>query len=265
MSSPTETSLRVSDIDHENDKNSIIQIWNGINRPLGRVDVYPCHNRHRHDSSQCIFSHEYLFKYPLVRCRHCAAGYCRDEELCILETITDRAGIEAQVYSVCRGFVERLKSRMSEQALEGKKRQRNEDNEMLTPSAPIASILEPPVKKSSAIDSRRRSPSVTVLESSLTTANPRATPSPVSSPHVYLTIDSTTMDAALALMKSSVFEGILKISVRKFEELAGELEPSQLLKFEKDITKIPGGKTLVQIAKLKLENEELQRKLASRK
>lgn len=276
MNSEEVLSLRVSDITRDSSKDSLIRLWSPVGRPSGAFrDTYPCNNHKSHSTSQCVFSHEYLLDYPLVRCRNCISGYCRSKDMCQLLTITDRAGISAKVYVACDGFVDRLKKRMQEQSADGMKRQREEAEYVPTsvidetpPTAPAASVFDPPLKKHNSMVELPRgkaSPSPPLLEKPSTVLAPVAKRPEVVPTFVYLPVDANTIEAIAAIIHQSGFEGMLKVTPRKLEDLATTIAPVHLLKFEKELVKINGTKNLLEIAKLKLHNEELQRQLAALK
>lgn len=266
--------LLTTDINSQEDKNSIIRLWEGEGF---KINTAACQNKKNHNQDQCCFSHEFLQNYPLVRCRYCADGYCHDKNVCALRDIPDKFLGYVTVYCVCRGFADALQADNHDEDVE---HNNNPDDsvdhhehdvvlgtEELEPITSTQSISDSPFRKTLSFNPEPMfhmpAPASPVLTSNyinkLTTigkikrSNPNA--------YVHLTVNTTTIDALLLIITRPEFEGILKLNARKFEDMVAELEPLPLLKFEEALSKIPVGETLMQIAKLKLQNEELQRQL----
>jgi hypothetical protein len=244
MKSKKIMSLSVADIISEDDKASIIRLWEveGI-----KINTTACQNRTNHNLNHCGFSHEFLQHYPLVRCRYCVEGFCHDKNSCILRSIPDKFLGSITVYCVCRGFAEELQAtnhHIHDDIVLGTE---EDEVEPLFNPEPIfqipAPVLSSNYNKTTIINA-----DLLKTNNKIKRSNPNA--------YVHLTVDATTIDAILLLITKPTFEGILKLNARKFEDMVAELEPVQLLKFEETLSKIPAGEALLEIAKLKLQNEE---------
>jgi hypothetical protein len=260
--------VNVVEIKYREDQEAIFRVWNNAGRPnVEWLDTFPCRylNAARQCKAQCKFSHETLFKKPLVRCQACNQNRCKRKCDLVLKWVMAQNGKEERAYSVCLGFVDDLntylrnKADMTVAMAEARRvspvifRAAPTIHDSVTiPRCPVSppKLVIPTEKERTSLDrvgntDRKRERETTASTNSLDNMC------------VYLPVHAGTIERIQVLLKQPNFEGMLKIKTRKLESLALNMNPDDVMLLKEELSTTPVGQMAIKAADAIICNQQL--------